>query len=95
LVRRVKRAGHFGLPTFEKGNSMLNLIYHVVSASGALGYGNPRELLRLAFGGDGSMLSIIRTSRHRRDLLGSQQQAAIEHMNIPINPTALAEASSF
>jgi hypothetical protein len=51
LVRRVKRAGHFGLPTFEKGNSMLNLIYHVVSASGALGYGNPRELLRLAFGG--------------------------------------------
>ena len=30
----VKRAGHFGLPTFEKGNSMLNLIYRLPSDCG-------------------------------------------------------------
>jgi hypothetical protein len=41
----VKRAGHFGLPTFEKGNSMLNLIYHLVLAYHSLGYGYPRELI--------------------------------------------------
>jgi Domain of unknown function (DUF4387)/Acyclic terpene utilisation family protein AtuA len=37
-----------GLPAFNKGNSMPNLIYRVVSACGALGYGYPRESLRLA-----------------------------------------------
>jgi hypothetical protein len=46
LVRPVKRAGHFGLPTFEKGNSMLNLIYMILVCH-ALGYGHPRELMRL------------------------------------------------
>jgi hypothetical protein len=30
------RAGHFGLPTFNNGNSMPHLIYRLVSASGAL-----------------------------------------------------------
>ena len=43
----VKRAGHFGLPTFEKGNSMLDLIYMILVCR-ALGYGHPRELMRLA-----------------------------------------------
>jgi hypothetical protein len=47
----VKRAGHFGLPTFNKGNSMPNLIYRVVSACGALGYGYPSESLRHALKG--------------------------------------------
>jgi hypothetical protein len=46
----VERAGHFGLPTFHKGNSMPNLIYRVVSACCALGYGYPRESLRHALG---------------------------------------------
>jgi hypothetical protein len=40
-----------GLPTFSKGNSMPNLIYRVVSACGALGYGYPRESLRHALRG--------------------------------------------
>jgi hypothetical protein len=47
----LKRAGHFGLPTFNKGNSMPNLIYRVVSACGALGYGYPIESLRHALKG--------------------------------------------
>jgi hypothetical protein len=37
----------------------------------------------------------ISASTDERDVFGSQQQAAIEHMNIPIYPTALAKASSF
>jgi hypothetical protein len=39
------------LPTFNKGNSMPNLIYRVVSACGALGYGYPSESLRHALKG--------------------------------------------
>jgi hypothetical protein len=74
---------------------MLNLIY--LSACGALGYGNPRELLRLALRRRIDALDHpnISASTDRRGLLGSQQQAAIKHMNIQIHPTALAEASSF
>ena len=37
----------------------------------------------------------ISASTDERDVFGSQQQAAVEHMNIPIYPTALAKASSF
>jgi hypothetical protein len=37
----------------------------------------------------------ISASADERDVFGSQQQAAVEHMNIPIYPTALAKASSF
>jgi uncharacterized protein DUF4387/acyclic terpene utilization AtuA family protein len=37
----------------------------------------------------------ISGSTDERDVFGSQQQAAIEHMNIPIYPAALAKASSF
>jgi hypothetical protein len=37
----------------------------------------------------------ISASTDERDVFGSQQQAAIEHMNIPIYHTALAKASSF
>ena len=35
------------MPTFEKGNPMLNLIYMILVCH-ALGYGHPRELMRLA-----------------------------------------------
>lgn len=35
------------MPRFEKGNSMLNLIYMILACH-ALGYRHPRELLRLA-----------------------------------------------
>jgi hypothetical protein len=63
LVRPVKRARHFGLPVFEKDNSMPNLI--------------------------------CRASTDDRDVFGSRQQAAIEHLNIPSYPTALAKASCF
>jgi hypothetical protein len=35
------------MPAFEKGDSMLNLIYMILACY-ALGYGHPRELLRLA-----------------------------------------------
>ena len=34
------------MPTFEKGNPMLNLIYMILVCH-ALGYGHPRELMRL------------------------------------------------
>jgi len=47
----VKRAGHFGLPTFNESNSMPNLIYRVISACGALGYGYPAESLQAALKG--------------------------------------------
>jgi hypothetical protein len=96
LVRPVKRAGHFGLPTFEKGNSMLNLIYYLVLAYHALGYGHPRELLRLALTGRiraFDRLNIL-ASTDERDVFGSRQQAALEDMNIQIHLTALAKTSS-
>jgi hypothetical protein len=35
------------MPTFEKGNSMLNLIYMILVCH-ALGYDHPGKLLRLA-----------------------------------------------
>ena len=37
----------FRMPTFGKGNPMLNLIYMILVCH-ALGYGHPRELMRLA-----------------------------------------------
>ena len=37
----------------------------------------------------------ISASTDERDVFGSQQQVAIEHLNIPIYPAALAKASSF
>jgi hypothetical protein len=51
LVRSSGGPAISGLPTFSKGNSMPNLIYRVVSACGALGYGYPRESLRHALRG--------------------------------------------
>jgi len=37
----------------------------------------------------------ISASTDERDVFGSQQQAAIEHMDVPIHRTALAKASFF
>jgi hypothetical protein len=39
-------AGHFGLPTFEKDNSVPNFIYRVVSTCGARGYGRNQDFHR-------------------------------------------------
>jgi hypothetical protein len=92
----VKRAGHCGLPTFEKGSSMLNLIYHLVLACHALGHGRPSKLLRLTWRGRIRAFDRPNTlaSTDKRDLFGSRRQVAIEHMNIQIHPPALAKASS-
>jgi hypothetical protein len=86
----------FRIATFNKGNSMPNLIYRVVSACGALGYGYPRGSLRLALRGriDAIGRPNISASTDERDVFGFRQQVAIEHMNIPIYLTALAKVSS-
>jgi hypothetical protein len=95
LVRPVKRACHFGLPTFEKGNSMLNLIYHLILACHVLGYGHPSKLLRPTWRGRIRAFDRpnILASTDERDVF-ARRKVAIERMNIQPHLPALAKASS-
>jgi superfamily II DNA helicase RecQ len=95
---------------------MPKLIYRIVSACGALGYGYPKEPIEVALKGrvnaasrivgtffvdncNAIKISVdrpnISVSMDERDVFGAQQQAAIEHLNIPVCAAALAKASSF